>query len=304
MSESQTTINALFSDIQSLKATLTQLSAIDNIDSTVIKGLELSLKEKLNYMKSLQSGEHKFNNAVSLYDSVINTILKFLPEFQWIKLVYGDDDYKIILKKGEVELDIQQLSQGEKTIFTLVGDLARRLILLNPNLSNPLLGYGIVLIDEIDLHLHPQWQQTIIERLTSTFPNVQFVITTHSPQVLSTVSSRSVRILQEVEVDGVNDLIVSHPDYQIKGVSNQDALLYGMRTDPIPSTKENGWLEEYKKLVELNRYSSDEALLLREKVVKHFGLDHPLVQECDDLISVLEFKNKINQHFSGSKDIK
>ena len=77
-----------------------------------------------------------------------------------------------------------------------------------------------------------------------------------------------------------------------------------MRTDPIPSTKENGWLEEYKKLVELNRYSSDEALLLREKVVKHFGLDHPLVQECDDLISVLEFKNKINQHFSGSKDIK
>lgn len=304
LSESQTTINALFSDIQSLKATLTQLSAIDNIDSTVIKGLELSLKEKLNYMKSLQSGEHKFNNAVSLYDSVINTILKFLPEFQWIKLVYGDDDYKIILKKGEVELDIQQLSQGEKTIFTLVGDLARRLILLNPNLSNPLLGYGIVLIDEIDLHLHPQWQQTIIERLTSTFPNVQFVITTHSPQVLSTVSSRSVRILQEVEVDGVNDLIVSHPDYQIKGVSNQDALLYGMRTDPIPSTKENGWLEEYKKLVELNRYSSDEALLLREKVIKHFGLDHPLVQECDDLISVLEFKNKINQHFSGSKDVK
>lgn len=304
LSESQTTINALFSDIESLKSTLFQLSTVNNIDTAVIKGLELSLKEKMNYLDALTSGEQSSNNASSLYNKVIDTILTFLPEFQWIKLVYGDDDYKILLKKGNSELDVQQLSQGEKTIFTLVGDLSRRLILLNPNLPNPLFGYGIVLIDEIDLHLHPQWQQTIIERLTSTFPNVQFVVTTHSPQILSTVNRRSVRILQEVEVDGFKDLIVSHPDYQTKGVSNQDALLYGMKTDPIPSTKENSLLEGYKKLVELNRYNSQEALLLRDKIVEHFGLDHPLIQECDDLISVLEFKNKINKRLSKNKEAK
>ncbi|HDT2987341.1 TPA: AAA family ATPase [Klebsiella aerogenes] len=304
LSESQTTINALFSDIESLKSTLFQLSTVNNIDMAVIKGLELSLKEKMNYLDALTSGEKSSNNASSLYNKVIDTILTFLPEFQWIKLVYGDDDYKILLKKGNSELDVQQLSQGEKTIFTLVGDLSRRLILLNPNLPNPLFGYGIVLIDEIDLHLHPQWQQTIIERLTSTFPNVQFVVTTHSPQILSTVNSRSVRILQEVEVDGFKDLIVSHPDYQTKGVSNQDALLYGMKTDPIPSTKENSLLETYKKLVELNRYNSQEALLLREKVVEHYGLDHPLIQECDDLISVLEFKSKINKRLTKNKETK
>ncbi|HGY3107662.1 TPA: AAA family ATPase [Klebsiella aerogenes] len=304
LSESQTTINALFSDIESLKSTLFQLSTVNNIDMAVIKGLELSLKEKMNYLDALTSGEKSSNNASSLYNKVIDTILTFLPEFQWIKLVYGDDDYKILLKKGNSELDVQQLSQGEKTIFTLVGDLSRRLILLNPNLANPLFGYGIVLIDEIDLHLHPQWQQTIIERLTSTFPNVQFVVTTHSPQILSTVNSRSVRILQEVEVDGFKDLIVSHPDYQTKGVSNQDALLYGMKTDPIPSTKENSLLETYKNLVELNRYNSQEALLLREKVVEHYGLDHPLIQECDDLISVLEFKSKINKRLTKNKETK
>ncbi|MBT1869344.1 AAA family ATPase [Enterobacter mori] len=304
LNDSQVTINALISDIENIKATLFQLSTIIDIDDTVIRGLEISLKEKTNYLNELKSGAYRTNNSISLYEKVISTILTFLPEFQWIKLVYGDDDYKIVLKKGTSELDIQQLSQGEKTILTLVGDLARRLILLNPKSDNPLLGYGIVLIDEIDLHLHPQWQQTIIERLTSTFPNVQFVVTTHSPQVLSTVNSRSVRILQEIEDDGFKDLIVSHPDYQIKGVSNKDALLYGMKTDPVPSTEENYWLESYEKLVELNDYNSPAALELREKIVNHFGSEHPLIQKCDDLISVLEFKNKINKRLSENKGMK
>lgn len=304
LNDSQVTINALFSDVENIKVTLSQLSKIADIDTAVIKGLELSLKEKMTYLSELSSGKKRANNSVSLYEEVISTILTFLPEFKWIKLVYGDDDYKILLKKGTAELDIQQLSQGEKTIFTLVGDLARRLILLNPNSAKPLLGYGIVLIDEIDLHLHPQWQQTIIERLTSTFPNVQFVVTTHSPQVLSTVNSRSVRILQEVEEDGYKDLIVSHPEYQIKGVSNQDALLYGMKTDPIPSTDENNWLEDYRKIVELNDYNNPKALELRAKIVDHFGIDHPLVQECDDLISVLEFKRKVSKRLSDDEGMK
>ncbi|WP_164672451.1 AAA family ATPase, partial [Vibrio cholerae] len=59
----------------------------------------------------------------------------------------------------------------------------------NPSLENPLNGYGIVLIDEIDLHLHPKWQQTIVQKLENTFPNIQFILSTHSPLVLTTVTS-------------------------------------------------------------------------------------------------------------------
>lgn len=69
--------------------------------------------------------------------------------------------------------------------MALVGDIARRLAMMNPSLENPLHGDGIVLIDEVDLHLHPTWQRSIIERLTMTFPNCQFVLTTHSPLVIS-----------------------------------------------------------------------------------------------------------------------
>ena len=87
-------------------------------------------------------------------------------------------------KNGQT-LDVAQLSQGEKSLMTLVGDIARRLAMMNPGLENPLLGDGIVLIDEVDMHLHPTWQRTLIKQLTTTFPKCQFVLTTYSPLVIS-----------------------------------------------------------------------------------------------------------------------
>lgn len=84
-----------------------------------------------------------------------------------------------VIKNGS-EISIFNLSQGEKTLIALVSDIARRLVILNPSLENPLNGYGIVLIDEIDLHLHPKWQQTIVQKLENTFPNIQFILSTHS----------------------------------------------------------------------------------------------------------------------------
>jgi predicted ATP-binding protein involved in virulence len=91
---------------------------------------------------------------------------------------------RMTVKKGETELNVMQLSDGEKCMLALVGDLARRLTLLNTVGDDPLHGYGVVLIDEIDLHLHPTWQRTVVASLASTFPNCQFIITTHSAQVL------------------------------------------------------------------------------------------------------------------------
>jgi predicted ATP-binding protein involved in virulence len=88
-------------------------------------------------------------------------------------------------KQGN-ELIVNQLSDGEKCLLALAGDLARRVAIANPNPDyNPLEGSGVVLIDEIELHLHPKWQRAIIPNLKKTFPNCQFIITTHSPQVIS-----------------------------------------------------------------------------------------------------------------------
>lgn len=85
-------------------------------------------------------------------------------------------------------------------ILSLVVDIARRLAIANPSLDNKLEGEGIVLIDEIDLHLHPQWQRKLLPALTHTFPNIQFIVTTHSPQVLSHLSRESVFLLEDNQI--------------------------------------------------------------------------------------------------------
>ncbi|MBE5965285.1 MAG: ATP-binding cassette domain-containing protein [Lachnospira sp.] len=91
------------------------------------------------------------------------------------------------IDKQGIALNVSQLSDGEKCTMALFGDLARRLTIANPNLDNPLLGEGVVLIDEVELHMHPSWQRDILKNLKKTFPNIQFIITTHSPIVLSEI---------------------------------------------------------------------------------------------------------------------
>lgn len=92
------------------------------------------------------------------------------------------------VEKNGISLNVSQLSDGEKCTMAMFGDLARRLSIANPLLDNPLLGEGVVLIDEIELHMHPSWQRNVLKQLRETFPNIQFIITTHSPIVLSEVN--------------------------------------------------------------------------------------------------------------------
>lgn len=92
------------------------------------------------------------------------------------------------VEKNGISLNVSQLSDGEKCTMAMFGDLARRLSIANPLLDNPLLGEGVVLIDEIELHMHLSWQRNVLKQLRETFPNIQFIITTHSPIVLSEVN--------------------------------------------------------------------------------------------------------------------
>jgi predicted ATP-binding protein involved in virulence len=111
-------------------------------------------------------------------------------------------DYRLMLEKGETNIEFNQLSSGEKSLFMLVADLARRLALANPYTTDALSeGQGIVLIDEIDLHLHPSWQRKIISKLRMIFPNIQWVITTDSPQVLMNVKRENVKVIRNGKIE-------------------------------------------------------------------------------------------------------
>jgi predicted ATP-binding protein involved in virulence len=95
----------------------------------------------------------------------------------------------------EQELSLQMLSDGYRTMLALVMDFARRMAQANPHLEKPLEAEAILLVDEIDLHLHPVWQQTVVPSFRRAFPNTQLILSTHSPQVLTTVDSSKIFIV-------------------------------------------------------------------------------------------------------------
>lgn len=107
---------------------------------------------------------------------------------------------RLAIQKGESTLFLDQLSDGERRLVLLVGDVARRLAIANPDRPEPLDGPGVVLVDEIDLHLHPRWQRRVIDALMKTFPGLQWIMTTHAPAVLSTVPNHSLVVLTETGV--------------------------------------------------------------------------------------------------------
>lgn len=130
-------------------------------------------------------------------EAVRRALTSFMPEFS--NLTVRRNPLRMEVEKRGERLTVNQLSDGEKCLMALVGDLARRLAIANPERKNPLEGEGIVLIDEIDLHLHPLWQRMVIPRLLSVFTNCQFLITTHSPHVITHVKPASLFLLSMTE---------------------------------------------------------------------------------------------------------
>jgi predicted ATP-binding protein involved in virulence len=106
----------------------------------------------------------------------------------------------LLVDKDGKPLRIDQLSEGERNSILLIADLARRFALANPGREDPLEGSGIVLIDEIDLHLHPAWQRGFLPALVATFPRCQFLVSTHSPQALSRITKENVFVLENFEL--------------------------------------------------------------------------------------------------------
>ena len=153
-----------------------------------------------------QAGKKNKQSDLEYQDPQLQAVrdaIQALTDFSGIRIIRNP--LRMEVRKDNKVLNVRHLSDGEKCLFALAGDLARRLAIANPVLDKPLEGSGVVLIDEIDLHLHPEWQHRVIPQLLETFPNCQFIITTHSPQVLGHVTSENVWCL--MQKDGVTSII-------------------------------------------------------------------------------------------------
>jgi predicted ATP-binding protein involved in virulence len=246
-------------------------------------------------LAQLQMPQNNLGQSLQMIQEAVN---QALHSEGWRNFHYNLGHEDLVMQKGEQEiLPVSLLSDGTRAMISLIADLAFRCVCLNglSGLDSPLNSPGIVMIDEIDLHLHPRWQQRVLHSLRQAFPKIQFIVTTHSPQVLSTVDRTAIRLLSQTSDD---DLLTMHsqtPSLQTQGVSSSDILAQVMDVNPVPDEDAAHWLSEYKALIQQNQQEAKSAQSLRQQLERHFGTEHPAIVDCDRLIRFQAFKHKVSQ---------
>ncbi len=225
-----------------------------------------------------QKERRDFNYQLKEVSAVRQAISSMLPEVSDPRTESNPPRFVVSWEseQGRVEkLSLDQLSGGYRIVLALAADLARRMVQANPHLDDPLTSEAVVLIDEVELHLHPSWQQRMLIDLARTFPNAQFIVSTHSPQVLTTVEPQHI-----VELVRAGDRIVAGPPAgPTYGAEAGDVLSAVMGVNERPP--ENDFtkaLDRYRRLVSEDKGESEEALALREKLEKLSPRDYALTR--------------------------
>jgi predicted ATP-binding protein involved in virulence len=221
----------------------------------------------------------------SQLQAVRQALEKFLPEYRNYRI--KRQPLRMVVTKDGEELKIDDLSAGEKCFIALIGDIARRMAIANPLVKNPLDGEGVVLIDEIDLHLHPSWQRIVISRLVEVFQNVQFVVTTHSPQVLSEVSPESIRLLYRE--DGAIQYIQPSQSYGL----DSSQILRELMDDPGINSEVKARLDLIAETIDQDDFKAARKLIGQLKTELKGSI--PALVEAESTIAMLEPDNGMQE---------
>jgi predicted ATP-binding protein involved in virulence len=241
--------------------------------------LEVSLNDFANWYRVVQS-ESTAENRIRLIQQLEQAINTFLPEVCDLALHESHPPRFSVSKNGQL-LFLEQLSDGERGLLALVFDLTRRLTIANPDSVNPIAeGVALVLIDEIELHLHPKWQRDVLQRLRDIFNACQFVVTTHSPLVLGEVHARCVRFLEFV--DGKVSVIVPSEAY---GMDANRMLQENMGAQ-VRNRQVNAALNKLFDLID--QESFDDARSAISALEKMLGVVEPELTRASSLIRFLE----------------
>lgn len=208
-------------------------------------------------------------------EAVRRAIHALIPSFSNLRV--SRNPLRMLVNKEGETLVVNQLSDGEKCLLAMVGDLARRLAIANPSLRDPLRGSGVVLIDEIELHLHPTWQRAIIPRLKATFPSCQFLVSTHSPQVVGNVERSAVKLLEDFQ------LVPETPHTKGRDANSILAEVMGVERHPRDVEAK---LRRIGELIEDEEFDSARALV--DELAEDLGNEDTEIVRQRALIGFLE----------------
>ena len=215
----------------------------------------------------LQKERRSFDFHLKELDAVRRAVECMLPDVSNPRFLEKPRRFVVFVESGEDKpetLSIDQLSGGYRIVLALAADLARRMAQGNPHLEDPLQSEAVVLIDEIDLHLYPAWQQRVLPDLLRTFPNAQFLVSTHSPQVLTTVKPYRIIELHREDGGAVAAFGAAGHTY---GAEAGSVLTVAMGVSERPAGNEFvKILKDYMRLVNDEQGESEEARRLRKKL--------------------------------------
>lgn len=192
-------------------------------------------------------------------------------------------------------LGVSRLSDGIRNSLGMAADIAFRAVQLNPHLGADAAKKtsGIVLIDELDMHLHPSWQQVFLTSLREAFPQIQFIVTTHSPQVLTSIDNTCIRIIRDGDTSSTQTTLIDTVPLQTRGVASSSLLAQIMGVDPVPDVLESRMLAEYHALIQQNLHMQTAGQDLRRRLELHFGANHPLMLECDRMLRLQKYQQRL-----------
>ena len=221
----------------------------------------------LQRKEALDATGQRFEHMVQVVQQAVDALVKNATG--WHRLEYSQRHHQQLVmdhpQHGVMPVDM--LSDGLRNAIAMVADLAFRAYKLNPHLGKDaaLQTPGIALIDEVDMFLHPSWQQTILGSLRAAFPKLQFIVTTHSPQVLTTVPRDNIRILDQDENGRIG---VRTPDFSPLAHESGDALAKIMGTHREPPLALQDDIRRYEQLVRAGQEQTEAAQTLRATLDK------------------------------------
>lgn len=172
---------------------------------------ESNIKLFVNWLRRMTMIKVTKQKRIGELEATLGAVEEFMKglveEGEHVGIVYDFEEEEVMVQLGNKYIPLRLMSAGYRSVIGMVADLAFRMSILNPQLKESAVKEtpGIVLIDEIDLHLHPKWQWRIVEDLKRTFPKVQFIATTHAPIVISSCKEGEIIRLYEEDGDIVDE---------------------------------------------------------------------------------------------------
>ena len=253
--------------------------AAGGIRSAVAQALanrESNFRECAEWMYAQQEIGLEQPAIKSILGELERTVSTILPGYSNLR-AKGGKRAELLIDHGGTPLSVSQLSDGERSIFAMVFDLTRRLVQANPSMVSPTTeAEAVVLIDELELHLHPEWQRHIIAKLREAFPRCQFIATTHSPQIIGELDHDHIHIISD------GDVYSPTHSYGVDSSRVLQEIMYtGSRTRQVED-----------KLTqigdEIDRDEFKEARNSLESIAKILGENDPDVVRLTTLISFME----------------